>query len=133
MSSRRRGDGAMTGRESSWRIVSVLGGVVGYGGLAAFLSLVGLQGYWWFKEGEWTHVSLGDGIRAVLDRMHISDDATGHLAGLSHWLDAPVNWLGLHKVVEVMPASLALFAVAILGNFLFVYGTDRLRDVRRGR
>lgn len=133
MSSRRRGDGAMTGRESSWRIVSVLGGVVGYGGLAAFSSLVGLQGYWWFKEGEWTHVSLGDGIRAVLDRMHISDDATGRLAGLSHWLDAPVNWLGLHKVVEVLPASLALFAVAILGNFLFVYGADRLRDVRRGR
>jgi hypothetical protein len=133
MSSRRRGDGAMTGRESSWRIVSVLGGVVGYGCLAAFLSLVGLQGYWWFKEGEWRHVSLGDGIRAVLDRMHIPDDATGRLAALSHWLDAPVNWLGLHKVVEVMPASLALFAVAILGNFLFVYGTDRLRDVRRGR
>jgi hypothetical protein len=133
MSSRGGGDGAMTGRESSWRILSVLGGVVGYGCLAASLSLVGLQIYGWFKEGEWTHISLGDGIRAVLERMHIPDDATGRLAGLSHWLDAPVNWLGLHKVVEVLPASLALFAVAILGNFLFVYGADRLRDVRRGR
>ena len=65
--------------------------------------------------------------------MHVPDDATGRLAGLSHWLDAPVNWLGLHKVVELLPMSLALFAVAILGNFLLVYGTDRLRDVRRGR
>jgi hypothetical protein len=35
-------------------------------------------------------------------------------------------------VVEVLPASLALFVIAILGNFLFVYGTDRLRDGRRG-
>ena len=29
MSSRGGGDGAMTGRESSWRILSVLGGVMG--------------------------------------------------------------------------------------------------------
>ena len=100
MSSRGGGDGAMTGRESSWRILSVLGGLVGYGCLAASLSLVGLQIYGWFKEGEWTHISLGDGIRAVLERMHVPDDATGRLAGLSHWLDAPVNWLGLHKVVR---------------------------------
>jgi hypothetical protein len=121
----------MTGREGSWCVVSVLGGIVGYGCLAASLSLVGWQIYRWFKEAEWTHVSLGDGIRAVLDRMHIMDDAAGRLARLSHWLDAPVNWLGLHKVVEVLPASLALFFVAILGNFLFVYGADRLRDVRR--
>lgn len=133
MSARLRGDSAMTGRDSSWRIVSVLGGIVGYGCLAAFLSLVGLQVYRWFKEGAWTQISLGDGIRAVLDRMHIANDATGHLARLSHWLDAPVNWLGLHKVIEVLPASLALFCVAISGNFLFVYGADRLRDVRRGR
>ena len=39
---------------------------------------------------------------------------------------APVNWLGLHKVVEVMPASLALFAVSIAGNCLFIYCRDRL-------
>ena len=80
MSSRRHGEGAMTGRESTWRILSVLGGIVGYGCLAAFMSLVGLQVYWWFKEGEWTHISLGDAIRAVLDRMHIADDAGGRLA-----------------------------------------------------
>ena len=123
----------MTGREGSWRVVSFLGGIVGYGCLAASLSVVGWQIYRWFKEAEWTHVSLGGGIRAVLDRMHIADDAAGRLARLSHWLDAPVNWLGLHKVVEVLPASLALFFVAILGNFLLVYGADRLREVRRNR
>ena len=121
----------MTGRESAWRTLSVLGGIVGYGCLAAFLGLVGLQVLWWFKEGEWTHVSLGDGIRAVLERMHVADESTGHLARLAHWLDAPVDWLGLHRVFELLPASLALFAVAILGNFVLVYGTDRLRETRR--
>jgi hypothetical protein len=121
----------MTGREGTWRTLSTLGGIVAYGCLAAFLCLVGTQIYWWFKEGEWTHVSLGDGIRAVLDRMHVADGAAGPLARLYHWLDAPVDWLGLHKVVEILPASLALFAVAMLGNFVLVYGTDRLRETHR--
>ena len=120
-------DCAMTARESTWRIVSVLGAVVGYGCLAAFLALVGTQVYRWFKEGEWTHISLADGIRAMLGHLHIPDDATSRLARLSHWLDAPVDWLGLHKLVEILPASLALFSIAVLGNFIFVYGTDRLR------
>jgi hypothetical protein len=37
-----------------------------------------------------------------------------------------VNWLGLHKVFEVIPASLALFAVSIAGNSLFIYCRDRV-------
>jgi hypothetical protein len=121
----------VTGRENTWRILSVLGAVVGYGCLAAFLSLLGMQVYRWFQDGEWTHISLADGLRTALGHLHIPDDATGRLARLSHWLDAPVSWLGLHKVVEVMPASLALFSAAILGNFVFVYASDRLRDCRR--
>jgi hypothetical protein len=124
-------DGAMTARGSAWRAVSALGAVVGYGCLAAFLALVGLQAYRWIEEGEWTHVSIADGIRAVLGHLHIPDDPTSWLARLSHWLDAPVDWLGLHKLAEVLPASLALFSIAILGNFIFVYGTDRLREYHR--
>jgi hypothetical protein len=37
-----------------------------------------------------------------------------------------VNWLGLHKVFEVIPASLALFVLSIAGNCLFIYCRDRL-------
>jgi hypothetical protein len=129
--SRGLGDRAVTARANTWRIVSVLGGVVGYGCFAAFLALVGMQSYRWFKEGEWTHISLADGIHSVLDHLHIQDDGGSRLGRLLHWLDAPMDWLGLHKVVEILPASLALFAVAIAGNFLFVYGTDRLRDCGR--
>jgi hypothetical protein len=132
MSGSGRRGGTMTRRESTWRTLTVLGGIVGYGFLAAFVSLVGMQTYWWFKEGEWTHISLGDGIHAVLNHLSNPDDSTGRLARLSHWLDAPVDWLGLHKVIEILPASLALFAVAVFGNFVFVYGLDRLRGGPHG-
>ena len=37
-----------------------------------------------------------------------------------------MSWLGMHKVFEVLPASLALFAVSIAGNCLFIYCRDRL-------
>jgi hypothetical protein len=116
----------MTYRENAWRVASTLGGVVGYGCLAAFLALVGLQTYRWAKEGEWMHLSLADGMRAALRHLHVAADAPGLWPRLAHWLDAPVDWLGLHKVVEVLPASLVLFSIAIAGN-----GSDRLRDHRR--
>ncbi|HEX4153625.1 MAG TPA: hypothetical protein VHY75_15565 [Steroidobacteraceae bacterium] len=120
----------MTSRESTWRVVSVLGAILGYGCLAAFLGLIGTQLYRWLKAGEWTRVSLADGIRSVLSHMPMPGDSTARLARLAHWLDAPVDWLGLHKLIEVLPASLALFSIAVLGNFLFIYGSDRLRDYR---
>jgi hypothetical protein len=123
----------MTVREASLRIGSVLSALVGYGGLAAFLTLVGFQVYRWFREGEWTHIGVIDGMRAALAHWHVAEGATGRLATLSHWLDAPVDWLGLHKVLEVLPASLALFAISILGNSIFVYASDRVREYHRSR
>jgi hypothetical protein len=47
---------------------------------------------------------------------------------LVSWLDSPVDWLGLHKVLEVIPASLGLFALSILGNSVFIYCRDRLAE-----
>lgn len=112
------------------RIGSVLGAIVGYGGLAAFLYLIGLQIYRWFRDGEWMHFGVNDGLRVGLARCCVSDADTGRLAALMHWADTPVDWLGLHKVFEVMPASLALFAVSMAGNSIFVYCRDRI-DERR--
>jgi hypothetical protein len=51
---------------------------------------------------------------------------------LVHWLDAPVDWLGMHKVLEVLPASLALFVFSILGNSVAIYCRDRLDELRGG-
>ena len=114
-------------RNAVLRLTSVIGAFIGYGCLAAFLSLISVQLYRWFREGEWTHVGMGDGMRIGLMHCCVKDGDTGRLATLLHWWESPVSWLGLHKVFEVIPASLALFAVSIAGNSLFIYCSDRLR------
>ena len=124
---------AIGGREIVLRITCGLGAVIGYGCLVAFLYLNSLQLYRWFRDGEWTHIGMSDGLRAALARCCINSDDTGRLAALWHWLDAPVNWLGLHRVLEVVPASLALFALSIAGNSLFIYSCDRIDEFKRGR
>jgi hypothetical protein len=116
----------MTARDVAWRSAGAVGALFGYGCLAAFLYLVGLQSYRWFREGAWTHIGLNDGLRTSLMHCCVKDGDSGRLAAFVHWLDAPVDWLGMHKVVEVIPASLALFAVSIAGNCLFLYSRDRL-------
>jgi len=108
------------------------GAGVGYGCLAAFLYLISLQIYRWFREGEWTHIGVSDGMRVALAHCCVKDGDTGRLAAMSHWLDAPVDWLGLHKVLEVVPASLGLFALSILGNSIFIYCRDRMDESTRG-
>jgi hypothetical protein len=123
----------MSRRETALRVGSVLGAIVAYGYLVACLALVGSQAYRWFQNGEWTHVGVNDGIRAALARFAGADGLTGWRAALAQWLDAPVTWLGLHTVLEVVPASLALFIISILGNSLFIYTTDRLREERAAR
>jgi hypothetical protein len=109
------------------RLAAGVGALVGYGCLLAFLYLVGMQTYRWFREGEWTHIGMGNGIRAGLVRCCIRDGGSGKLESFLQWWDSPVTWLGLHKVFEVIPASLALFAVSIVGNSLFIYCSDRLK------
>jgi hypothetical protein len=112
--------------EASLRCISAIGAAIGYGCLLAFLYLVGAQVYRWFRDGEWSHVGLADGLRVVLIQIGVKDGDTGRFAAFMHWLDAPISWLGLHKLFEVVPASLALFAVSIAGNCLFIYCKDRL-------
>ena len=120
----------MSARDVALRLGSVLGAIVAYGYLIACLALVAFQTYRWFQNGEWTHVGVNDGMRAALAHLAGADGLTGWRAALARWLDAPVTWLGLHTVLEALPASLALFLVSILGNSLFVYTTDCLREER---
>jgi hypothetical protein len=112
------------------RITGAFGAVLGYGCLAAFLYLISLQIYRWFREGDWTHFGVADGMSVWLTRCCVKDGDTGRLAALVHWLDAPADWMGLHKVLEILPASLALFALSILGNSIFIYCRD-WSDARR--
>ena len=115
----------MKARDVLLRFFSTIGALIGYGCLAAFLYLVGAQVYRWFREGEWTHLGVNDGLRIGLNHCCVKGGDTGRLTAFMHWLDAPVDWLGLHKVFDVVPASLALFALSIAGNFLFNYCKDK--------
>ena len=116
---------AVKARDAILRATGAIGAVIGYGCLIGFLSLVGMQSYRWFRDGEWTHIGLSDGLRSGLAYCCVKDD-TGRLAALMHWLVAPVDWLGMHKVFEVLPASLALFAISIAANCLFIHCRDRI-------
>jgi len=117
----------MKGRAAALRLARGVGAVIGYGCLAGFLCLISGQVYRWFRDGEWTHIGMSDGARIGLLHCCVKDGDIGRLATLLHWLDSPVSWLGMHKVLEVIPASLALFAASIAGNSLFIYCSDRLR------
>jgi hypothetical protein len=116
----------MKARSAALRMLAGIGAFIGYGCLLAFLYLVGMQTYRWFREGAWTHFGMGDGIRIGLQRCCIKDGAGGWLVSFAQWWDSPATWFGVHKVFEVIPASLALFAVSIVGNSLFIYCRDRL-------
>jgi hypothetical protein len=116
----------MRAREIALKIMGTLGALVGYGCLAAFLYLISLQLYGWFRDGEWAHVDASEGLRVVLTHCCFKEGDSGRIAALVHWLDAPVDWLGLHRVFEVIPASLALFVLSIFGNSIFIYCRDSL-------
>jgi hypothetical protein len=108
-----------------------IGAGIGYGCLAVFLYLISVQVYRWFRDGEWTHFGISEAVRAGLVRCCVKGDDTGRLAALVHWIDTPTDWLGLHQVLESVPASLALFALSILGNSILVYCHDRIDERRR--
>lgn len=120
----------MNVREALLRVLRTLGALIGYGCLALFLALITFQVYRWMHDGEWTHVGLSEALHLALLRCGVNPGDTGHLASLVQWLDTPVHWLGLHRVLEVLPASLGLFALSILGNALFIYCRDSLEDRR---
>ncbi|HWJ34529.1 MAG TPA: hypothetical protein VNR70_04640 [Steroidobacteraceae bacterium] len=122
---------SLGGHDVVLRIARALGALVGYGCLTAFLCLISLQIYRWFREGEWTHFGVSEGLRIGLSHCCVKDGDTGRIAALAHWLDAPVDWLGLHKLLEIVPASLALFAISILGNSVFIYCRDRIAERER--
>jgi hypothetical protein len=121
------GCAAMKARTAALRVTGGIGALIGYGCLAAFLVLISVQVYRWFRDGEWPHIGIADGVRISLLHCCVKDGDSGRLAALLNWLEAPGDWLGIHKVFEIVPASLALFAVSIAGNSLFIYCRDRLQ------
>ena len=81
---------------SSIAVLRTAGAILAYGCLAAFIVLISVQLYRWFRDGEWTHIGISDGLRAMLESCCVSAGSTGPLAVLVHWLDTPTDWLGWH-------------------------------------
>jgi hypothetical protein len=121
----------MSSKETTLKAFAGLGAALAYGFLAAFLTLIGWQFFHWFRDGEWIHVGTSDGLHIALVHCCVKEGSVGRLTAFLEWVDAPVSWLGLHKIAEVLPASLTLFALSAAGNFLFLFCRDRL-DVRPG-
>ena len=105
-------------------VMRIGGAAVAYGCLAAFILLIGVQTYRWFRDGEWTHIGISDGLLALLTRCCVRDGATGLIAHFAQWLDAPQDWLGWHKLLDTVPASIGLFFLSVIGNFIHIYGSD---------
>jgi hypothetical protein len=117
----------MKARTVLFKFLGGIGALIGYGCLAVFLYVIGTQIYKWFRDGAWTRIGMGDGIRIGLMHCCVKDGGSGRLASFLQWWESPATLLGLHKVLEVVPASLALFALCIVGNSLFIYCQDQLR------
>ena len=118
-------------RDACLQFARALAAIVAYAFLAAFIWLVGTQLYSWFRTGDWTHIGVNDGLRAVRVRCCARDADYGRFSSLMHWLDAPIDWLGLHRVLDILPASLALFAISVVGNCISIYCRDRIDEHRR--
>jgi hypothetical protein len=107
--------------------------VVAFGALAWFLGLIGMQVYDWFRDGEWTHIGLRDGLLSLVSSCCVSDETgPGIMASFLRWLEAPDSWLGLHRLLEAVPASIGLFLLSVGSNFLYIYCSDRLEDLTEG-
>ncbi len=95
----------------------ILGAIVAYGAFLACIALVGLQLYRWFRAGEWTHIGISDGLRSLLGYCCLRGGG-GRLAEFAQWLDAPTDWFGWHRLLDVVPASVGLFVLSVIGNFV---------------
>ncbi len=119
------GGGRTNGHANYWRVAAA---VVAYGALACFLMLVGTQLVDWFRDGEWTHIGISDGLHGALSRCCATAGDSGRIARFVQWLEAPTDWLGLHKLLEVIPASVALFLVSVAGNWLLILASERVEE-----
>ncbi len=111
-------------RRLTAKALRIGGFMVAYGAWFASLAVIGYQGYRWLQDGRWTSIGVSDGLRSVFAAIGAGEH--GRLAQFVQWLAEPADWIGWHRVLEVTPASVALFLLAILGNFAYVYGSDSL-------
>jgi hypothetical protein len=112
-------------------VLRALAAIVAFGSFAWFLGLIGTQIFRWFRDGAWTRISTSDGLISLVTSCCTRENGAGRMVEFSRWLEAPASWFGLHRVLEVLPASVSLFSLSVLANFLYIYCSDRLDAGRR--
>jgi hypothetical protein len=99
------------GRETG-DLRALAGCLLGPGGMALALLLIGWQCYAWLKTGHWPHLTMAT---VAVPLVSGSD--------FSAWLVAPRSWFGLHTVVRFMlglPLWLWIIYCASGATFLFL-------------
>ena len=113
-------------RRLTAKALRIGGFMVAYGAWIASVGVIAYQGYRWLRDGHWTPIGVTDALQSVFALIGVG--SRGHVAQFAHWLAEPADWIGWHRVLELTPASIALFLLAILGNFAYIYGSDALNE-----
>jgi hypothetical protein len=108
-----------------------LAAVIAFGSFAWCLGLIGTQLYRWARDGAWPRISASDGLVSLVSSCCARGDGEGHMADIARWLESPASWLGLHRILELLPASIGLFLLSVFANFIYIYCSDRLDSQRR--
>jgi len=86
-----------------------------FGVILAGLAVPALQIYGWLRYGNWTPFSIIDSLRLVAELFADPESPPTRLAA---WLESPSSWIGLHKLLSFLHASIGLWAVALGGAYL---------------
>lgn len=104
--------------ESKWAdSLDSIGQGFAFAGLGGGAALLSWQIYTWLKTGEWPPISTPDGLFIAWAFLFADGSAAPHFV---QWLIAPETWIGVHKILDAIPAALTLFLVGIGGLMLFV-------------
>jgi hypothetical protein len=111
-------------------LLRALAAIAAFGSFVWCLGLIGTQLLRWFRDGAWPHISASDGLISLVTSCCSRADGAGRMADIARWLESPASWIGLHRVLELLPASIGLFLLSVFANFIYIYCSDRL-DARQ--
>jgi hypothetical protein len=112
-------------------LLRALAAIVAFGSFAWCLGLIGNQLYRWAHDGAWPRISTSDGLISLVSSCCAPGDGAGRMADITHWLESPASWIGVHRVLELLPASIGLFLLSVFANFIYIYCSDQLESLRR--
>lgn len=100
-------------------MMDTLASVVITSSLVVCFGIIAIQVVIWLKDGYWPSVGVAKGLLYLRSLFYSSPPGDGSFAA---WLSDPQSWLGLHKLLEFLPASLGVVIVGFcLGVILLKF------------